>query len=392
MRSSTKLMLGCAAAIVVVVALVSIFRPHGAKSPATAAVGGSSPIPVLAAPATAEDVPIILRGLGAVTAFNTVAVKSRVGGNIVRINFTEGQEVKAGDLLIELDARPFQAVLDQANATLARDEANLNNAQIDLQRYAQLLQHNNAPEQQYTTQKATVAQNEATVKNDQAAIDAAKLNVEYASIRSPIDGIVGIRQIDIGNLVQANSQILVVITQIKPIYVIFSLPEADIPRVRGAMADRKLTVEAYDPTDQKQISRGVLNLIDNQVDPATGTVKLKAEFPNSDEALWPGQFVTAHLVLEVVHNGVTVPAAAVQTGPNGHFVYVVRSDNTVDLRTVTVTQTENNMSLIGSGIAAGERVVTAGWFRLTPGAKVTVSEDKTSSAPATVGAAGAGTR
>ena len=158
------------------------------------------------------------------------------------------------------------------------------------------------------------------------------------------------------------------------------------------MADRKLTVQAYDPTDQKQISQGVLNLIDNQVDPATGTVKLKAQFSNSDEALWPGEFVNAHLVLEVVHNGVTVPAAAVQTGPNGRFVYVVRSDNTVDLRTVTVTQTENNISLIGSGIAAGERVVTAGWFRLTPGAKVTVSEDKTSSAPAAVGAAGAGTR
>ena len=392
MRSSTKLMVGCAAAIVVVVALVLIFRPHVVKGPTTAAVGGNSPIPVLAAPATAEDVPIILRGLGAVTAFNTVALKSRVGGNIIRINFTEGQEVKAGDLLIELDARPFQAVLDQANATLARDEASLKNAQADLARYAQLLQHNNAPEQQYATQQATVAQDEATVKNDQAAIDAAKLNVEYASIRSPIDGIVGIRQIDIGNLVQANSQPLAIITQIKPIYVIFSLPEADIPRIRSAMADRKLTVQAYDPTDQKQISQGVLNLIDNQVDPATGTVKLKAQFSNSDEALWPGEFVNAHLVLEVMHNGVTVPAAAVQTGPNGRFVYVVRSDNTVDLRTVTVTQTENNISLIGSGIAAGERVVTAGWFRLTPGAKVTVSEDKTSSAPAAVGAAGAGTR
>jgi multidrug efflux system membrane fusion protein len=172
--------------------------------------------------------------------------------------------------------------------------------------------------------------------------------------------------------------------------VIFSLPEANIPGIRGAMADRKLTVQAYDQADQKQISQGVLSLIDNQVDQTTGTVKLKAQFPNSDEALWPGQFVNAHLVLETVHNGVTIPAAAVQIGPNGRFVYVIRPDNTVDLRTVTVTQTENNMSLIGSGVAAGERVVTAGWFRLTPGAKVTVSEDKTPThASATVGAAAA---
>ena len=391
MLRSTKLIVGCATAIVLVVGLILILRPHEAKRPTSAAA--NSPIPVLAATATAEDVPIILRGLGTVTAFNTVAVKSRVGGNITRINFTEGQEVKAGDLLIEIDVRPFQAALDQAKATLARDQANLKNAQADLARYAQLLQKNFAPEQQYATQQATVEEDEATIQNDQAAIDAAKLNVEYASIRSPIDGIVGIRQVDVGNLVQANSQTLVVITQIKPIYVIFSLPEADIPRIRSATAERKLTVQAYDPTDQKQVSQGVLNLIDNQVDQATGTFKLKAEFPNSDEVLWPGQFVNAHLVLEVVHNGVTVPAAAVQTGPNGHFVYVVRSDNTVDLRTVTVTQTENNRSLTGSGVTAGERVVTAGWFRLTPGAKVTVSPGETpANAPATLGAAAAGTQ
>ena len=181
------------------------------------------------------------------------------------------------------------------------------------------------------------------------------------------------------------------VTQIKPIYVIFTSPEADIPRIRSAMAERRLTVQAYDPSDQKQIAQGALNLIDNQVDQATGTVKLKAEFANSDEALWPGQFVTAHLVLDVVHNGVTVPAAAVQIGPNGRFVYVVRSDNTVDLHPVTITQTENDRSLIGSGVSAGDRVVTAGWFKLTPGAKVTVSEDKTpAGAPAPVGAAGAG--
>jgi multidrug efflux system membrane fusion protein len=393
MRRSTGLILGCAAAVAVIVALFLVFRPHGAKGPTTAATGGGSQIPVLAATATAQDVPVILRGLGSVTAFNTVTVKSRVTGNIIRINFTEGQEVKAGDLLIEIDPRPFQAALDQAKAILARDEATLKNAQADLERSAQLLQKNYTPEQQYATQKATVEADQATVANDQAAIKAAELNVEYASIRSPIDGIVGIRQIDVGNLVQANSQPLAVITQIKPIYVIFSLPEADIPHIRIAMADRKLAVQAYDPTDAKQISQGQLNLVDNQVDQATGTVKLKAEFANADEALWPGQFVNAHLVLEVVHNGVTVPAAAVQTGPDGRFVWVVRSDNTVDLRTVTVTQTESNASLIGSGVVAGERVVTSGWFRLTAGAKVTVSEDNNpATVPAKASAAATGTR
>ena len=231
--------------------------PDGCWNKRPTSAAANSPIPVLAATATAEDVPIILRGLGTVTAFNTVAVKSRVGGNITRINFTEGQEVKAGDLLIEIDPRPFQAALDQAKATLARDQANLKNAQADLARYAQLLQKNFAPEQQYATQQATVAEDEATIQNDQAAIDAAKLNVEYASIRSPIDGIVGIKQVDVGNLVQVNSQTLVVITQIKPIYVIFSFPEADIPRIRSAMAERKLAVQAYDATDQKQVSQGV---------------------------------------------------------------------------------------------------------------------------------------
>jgi membrane fusion protein, multidrug efflux system len=393
MRSLIKLIVGCAGAVIVVGSFFLAFHSQDAKTPRSAAGGGNSPVPVLAALAAVEDVPIILRGLGAVTAFNTVAVKSRVEGNITRIHFSEGQAVKAGDLLIELDARPFQAMLDQANAALARDQASLANAQVDLERDAQLLQHHNVPEQQYTTQKTTVAQDEATIKNDQAAIDAAKLNVEYASIRSPIDGVVGIRQVDVGNLVQANSQTLVVITQIKPIYVVFSLPEADIPRIRTTMAAGELTVQAYDQADQKQISHGVLKLIDNQVDQATGTVKLKAEFDNSDEALWPGQFVNAHLVLDVVHDGVTVPAAAVQTGPKGRFIYVVRSDNTVDLRTVTVTQTENNRSLIAAGVSAGERVVTAGWFRLTPGAKVTVSEDDNpAGAPATMGAAGAATR
>jgi membrane fusion protein, multidrug efflux system len=375
MLRSNKMIVGGVVAVAAVIAAVLLFRHHQSEQAQSAepAAAQSGAVPVLAARATSADVPVILRGLGTVTAFNTVAVKSRVGGNITQINFSEGQEVKAGDILIEIDARPYQAVLDQANANLARDQANLANAQTDLARYAQLLKSQSAPEQQYATQKATVAANEATVKSDQAAIDAAKLNVEYATIRSPIDGIAGIRQIDLGNLVQANSQTLLVITQIKPIYVIFPLPEADIPRIRQAMMQRQLTVQAYDAADQKQLSQGVLNLVDNQVDQTTGTVKLKAQFANSDEALWPGQFVNAHLVLEVVKDGVTIPAEAAQIGPDGRYVYVVRSDQTVEVRPIKVTQTENNLSLIASGLKPGEQVITSGWFKLTPGAKVIVT-------------------
>jgi membrane fusion protein, multidrug efflux system len=389
MLRSRKMIVGGAVTIIVVVAAVLAVRHQQleqAQSAKTAAAQNGA-IPVMAAPATAADVPLILRGLGTVTAFNTVAVKSRVEGNITRINFSEGQEVKAGDVLFELDARPYQAALEQANATLARDQATLANAQTDLARYAQLLKSESAPEQQYATQKATVAAAEATVKSDRAAIDAAELNVEYATIRSPVDGIVGIRQIDLGNLVQANSQTLVVVTQIKPIYVLFSLPEADIPRIRDAMTERKLTVQAYDAADQKQLSQGVLNLVDNQVDQTTGTVKLKAQFANSDEALWPGQFVNAHLVLDVVKNGVTIPAAAAQIGPDGRYVYAVRSDQTVEVRPITVTQTENNVSLIGSGLRPGEQVITSGWFKLTPGAKVAVTEPVDGSASVTAAAA-----
>jgi membrane fusion protein, multidrug efflux system len=398
MLRSKKMIVGGAVTVIVIVTAMLAFRHHQLEQAQSAktATAQSGAVPVLAARATAADVPFILRGLGTVTAFNTVAVKGRVGGNITRINFSEGQEVKAGDTLIEIDARPYQAVLEQANANLARDQANLANAQTDLARYSQLLKSESAPEQQYATQKATVAADEATIKSDQAAIDAAKLNVEYATIRSPIDGIVGIRQIDLGNLVQANSQTLVVITQIKPIYVIFPLPEANIPRIRNAMAQRQLTVQAYDAADQKQLSQGVLNLVDNQVDQTTGTVKLKAQFANSDEALWPGQFVNAHLVLEVIKNGVTIPAAAAQIGPDGRrFVYVVRSDQTVEVRPIKITQTENNVSLIASGLKPGEHVITSGWFKLTPGAKVVVTgsgDGDASVAAAAAASQGAGTK
>jgi multidrug efflux system membrane fusion protein len=342
---------------------------------------GPPPIPVLVASTEAKNVPVILRGLGTVQAFNTAPLKSQVGGAVTQINFKEGQEVRTGDLLIQLDARPYQAVFDQAKATLAKDQASLANAQIDLQRYSKLLEQNFTPEQQYATQKSTVAEAEASTQNDEATIKAAQLNVDYASIKSPIDGVTGIRQVDIGVLVQANSQTLVTVTQIQPIYVVFTLPEANIGPIREAMAQGPLTIQAFAASDEKQIAAGVLDLVDNAVDQTTGTVKLKAEFPNKDKALWPGEFVNAHLVLKTVHDGITVPAVAIQTGPRGSYAYVVKDDSTVERRPVTVTQTDNNVILVGSGLQAGERVVTAGQFKLDQGTKVQISDNPADVSP-----------
>jgi multidrug efflux system membrane fusion protein len=346
----------------------------------------------MAVKAEIKDVPIILRGLGTVTAFNTVAVKSRVEGAITQINFKEGQYVHTGDLLIQLDPRPFQAVLDQAEANLAKDQATLANAKVDLARYSDLLKRSFAPEQQVATQTTTVQQNEAAAQSDQAAIKAAQLNVDYASLRSPIDGVTGIRQVDIGNLIQANSQQnLVTITQIEPIYVIFTLPEADIDLIRQAMKDGTLKVEAYASDDKRKLSEGVLDLIDNTVDQTTGTVKLKAEFKNTDRALWPGAFVNAHAVLKVVKDGVTVPSAAVQTGPNGgSYVYKIDAASKAMMQPITVVQTEASNVLVGSGLKAGDQVVTAGQFKLQPNATVQI-EDHIADAGQTLSDAPVGT-
>ena len=356
--------------------------PHRPAPTGSASTAAPAALPVQSAVSESQNVPIIVRGLGTVTAFNTVSVKSRVEGNITKVNFREGQDVKAGDLLFQIDPRPYQAVLDQAQATLAKDQANLANAQKDLNRYADLLKRDFTPEQQFATQQATVSEDQAAVRSDQAQVDAARLNVDYASIRSPIDGVTGIRQVDLGNLVQANNgQTLVVITQIKPIYVVFTVPEADITEVREAMATGALTAEAYDASDAHRIASGTLKLVDNQVEQTTGTVKLKAEFANADEKLWPGAFVNAHLVLSVARDGVTVPAAAVQTGPDGTYAYVVEPGDTVEQRAITVRQTEHDRALVASGLRAGERVVTGGQSRLRAGMKVTLADGGGSATP-----------
>lgn len=338
--------------------------------------GQRGPVPVFVAAAKSEEVPIILRGIGSVQAYNTVSVKSRVDGNIVRVDYKEGHDVKAGDLLIQLDPRPFQAALDQAIGNQEKDQANLSNAQLDLQRDAAIVKANLAvTQQQYDTQKALVASDQATVDADKGAVEAAKVNLDYASIRSPIDGRTGRRQVDIGNLVQASAaQTLLVVTQIKPIYVTFTLSGTNLTRIREAMAQHPLTVAALDASDQKQIATGKLTLIDNQVDATTGTVTLKATFANDNEVLWPGAFVNAHLILDTVKNGVTVPSAAVQMGPKGAFVYILKDDSTVDTRGVEVTQIENSTALIGKGLKAGDKIVVSGQNRLFPGSRVAVTQ------------------
>jgi membrane fusion protein, multidrug efflux system len=331
-------------------------------------------IPVLVATAEAQDFPIIVRGIGTVEAFNTVTVKSRVDGNIVQIAFTEGQFVHAGDLLVQIDPRPYQAQLAQAEANKAKDQANLENALRDLARLEVLVKNQlAATRQQYDSQRAMVAQLEAAVQSDQAQIDAAKLNVAYSAITSPISGITGLRLVDVGNLVQFSAAApLVVVTQIKPIYVTFTVPERNLDRIRQGMAQYPLSVLAFNGDDNRQLSAGVLKVVNNTVDQSTGTVTLKAEFANQDAALWPGEFVNAHLVLSVVKNGVTVPTGAMQMSPTGPFVYLIKNDSTVEPRSVTVADVDNDTALIGKGLKAADKVVVSGQTNLSSGVKVAV--------------------
>jgi multidrug efflux system membrane fusion protein len=331
------------------------------------------PIPVLAAVAQAGDVPVYLTGLGTVQAYNTVTVHVRVNGTLDKVVFVEGQDVKAGDLLAQIDPRPYQAQLDEVVATKARDEALLANARLDLQRYEKLGTENSIAVQQRDTQIWLVAQDEATVKNDQAQIDYAAVQLAYTSITSPIAGRTGVRMIDAGNIVQTTDTTgLVVVTQIEPISMLFTLPEDDFEVVNRQMAAGPLTVVASSRADNKILGQGTVLLINNEINQATGTIELKATFPNQDHALWPGQFVDAKLLVETRRNAVTVPAAAVQVGPQGVYVYAIKADNTVEMRPIKVStaQPGTPMTLIESGVSAGNQVVVDGQLKLRPGASV----------------------
>lgn len=328
-------------------------------------------IPVSVGTADTRDVPVYAEGLGTVQAFNLVTVKTRVDGQITKVFFREGQDVHTGDPLFQIDPRPFAASLQQAQATKEKDEAQLQSAQLDLQRYAQLLPQGFQSRQSYDQQRANVLQLQASLKADQAQIDNAQLNLDYALIRSPIDGRTGRRMIDVGNFAQAGqSSGLVTIAQIKPIFVSFSVPADHLDDIRKNQAQHPLKVIAYAMDDKTVLTDGELTLIDNQVDSTTGTIHLKAQFANEKVPLWPGQFVNARIVLSTRRNAVTVPAETVMQGPDGAYVYVLDPNNVAKRHKVEVAATQEGLAVIAKGLEPGARVVTDGQYRLTDGSKV----------------------
>jgi multidrug efflux system membrane fusion protein len=334
-------------------------------------------VPVLAATPRIQDMPVYLDGVGTVRALNTVTVRSQVDGKLIAINFTEGQDVKKDEVLAEIDPVIYQAQYDQAVAKKAQDEAQLANMRLDLTRYQQLAASNAGSKQQADTQRAVVAQQEALIKADQAAIDNAKATLGYTKIVAPISGRAGLRQIDQGNIIHASDATgLVIITQLQPIAVQFSLPQQQITRVNAAVAKGTLEVDVFGNDGTTVVDTGKLTGIDNQVDPTTGTLKLKAEFPNGHFQLWPGQFVNVRLKVETLSQATVIPTSAVQRGPLGTFSYVIGSDNTVTAKPVTVTQQDEKDAVIAKGLAPTDRVVTTGFANLSDGAKVTISQNE----------------
>jgi multidrug efflux system membrane fusion protein len=346
--------------------------------PAAAAKPPAVPtVPVVAGTVTSGDVPIYLQGVGTVIAYNTVIVRSQIQGQITKINFTEGQAVKTGDLLAEIDPRPYQAQLEQANANRARDEAQLTNAQANLKRYTTLGNQGWATPQLVETQTAQVAQLNAAIKADEAMISWAQTQLSYTQLTSPIDGVTGIRQIDIGNIIHpTDPNGLVVVTQVEPISVIFTLPETNLPQVQQHLANGTLKVEAYSQDNTMKLDEGSIDFIDNEIVQTTGSVRLRANFPNKEHRLWPGELVNAWLLLDTRPNGLTVRAPAVQQGPQGAYVYVINADSTVAVRPVKVAQVSGGQALIDSGLSAGEQVVVDGQYKLQPGIHVTILHGK----------------
>ena len=362
------------AAIVAYRVLARSAQTKATESAAARSAARSTPVGAVAA--RKGSMPVVLNGLGSVTAFNTVTVRSRVDGQLVQVGFQEGQVVAKGDLIAQIDPRPFEALLAQAEGNLVRDQAQLRDARINLERYRDLLAKQFISKQQYDDQATLAAQFEGVVKADEGAIASAKLQLQYSHVTAPIAGRVGLRLVDVGNIVHAADQNgIAVITQVQPIAVLFTIPEDRLPDVmRRLQAGMTLAVEAYDRSGRTKIAAGKLLTTDNQIDPATGTFKLKAVFENQDHALFPNQFVNVRLLLDVHEDATIVPTAAIQRGPKGAFVYVVKADQTVEARPVTIGITEGGDTSIDSGLSPGEMVVVDGAEKLRPGAVVEVQK------------------
>jgi multidrug efflux system membrane fusion protein len=348
---------------------------HGSAPKDSAAAPASPPAPIVAGTVAQHDVPIYLTGVGTVIAYNTVIIRSQIQGQIVSINFTEGQAVHTGDLLAQIDPRPYQAQIDQYTANRERDQAQLQNAKANLDRYLPLESKGYATPQLVDTQKAQVAQLQNAVKADEALIDAAKVQLSFTRLTSPIDGVVGIRQIDIGNIISpSNTNGLVVVTQLDPISLIFTLPETVLPQIQQQQQKTKapLAVLAYSQDNKIKLDEGALGLVNNEILQTTGSIQLKANFPNKSNRLWPGELVNARLLLDTRHDGLTVPASVVQQGPQGPYAYVVNPDSTVELRPIKVAQVSDGQALIDSGLRANEQVVVDGQYKLQPGTLVTI--------------------
>jgi multidrug efflux system membrane fusion protein len=375
-----------------ILALVGAFlwyRAH--QQTATAAAGAAAPtdraVPVSVATVTQQDIPIWLEGLGSVTPVATVNVKTLVDGPLVSVNFKEGQLVHKGDLLAQVDPRPFQIALHNAEAALTRDTAQLRDARLNLDRYRTLRTQNLIAQQQLDDQQALVDQYTGTTLADQAAIESAKLNLDYSHIVSPIEGVTGVRLIDVGNIVHAADQTyILVLTQLDPIAVLFTLPEDDLTRVQLQLAKGKIVAEAFSRDGQTKLATGELGLIDNEVNGTTATIRLKAFFPNKERLLWPNEFVKTRLLLSTKMGAITAPATAVQRGPNGAFAYVVAADDTVSVRPLEVDSTQGDTAILLKGLQPGERVVTDGQNQLRPGAKIQAREGKATASPGTASA------
>jgi multidrug efflux system membrane fusion protein len=354
--------------------LIVIGARYRAAAPPTAGRGGlNGPLTVGVASVTSGDIPITINALGTVTPLATVTVHPQINGPLVKIAFTEGQMVKRGDLLVLIDPRPYQAAVDQAAGQLKRDQAALANAKVDLDRYKTLLAQNSVSDQTYATQVATVAQDEATVATDRGALEAAQLNLDYCRITSPVAGLVGLRQVDIGNLMQANTTTIVVVTQMQPMSVLFTVPEDSLAEILQRLrSGQNLSVDAYDRSLTNKIASGTLSNADNEIDTTTGTLKLRAQFDNSKFELFPSQFVNVRLLLNTLHDAIVVPGAAMQQGASGSYVYVVNADSTVSMRGVTPGPSSGDLVSISKGLRTGERVVVDGADQLRDGAHVIV--------------------